>query len=263
MEHEVLIGTVKNKLQFEVNLNEKFYHIPEAVIPKNMMPIKYVALYVPLSVLKDENESCIQYYGEVENIELVEREKITSIPTHNAHLSYYKINVKEWHKLPNKITRNYGSIYAKAFTSLDILLNAKDLSDIINTRYAEIRKIRNCGFLKKELDAVEITRDPVGIKLLTMRINKAAGCEKVIPVQISKYLLEHGYLEIEFDEKTKTSNRVASEAGKLLGIETFWEINKYYREYCKNYYNADAQKFIIEHLNEIVLIKQSIAYKNE
>lgn len=263
MEHEVLIGTVKNKMQFEVNLNEKFYHIPEAVIPKNMFPVKYVALYIPLSVLKDENASCIPYYGEVESIELVEREKITSLPTHNANLKYYKINVKEWINLPNKITRVCGSIYAKAFTTLDSLLGAKDLSDLINTRYAEIRKIRSCGFTKKELESIETTKDPVGIKLLTARINKAAGCEKILPVQISKYLLEHGYLEMEFDEKTKTNNRVASDSGKILGIETFWEINKYYREYCKNYYNIDAQKFIIEHLNEIVLIKRSFAYKNE
>ncbi len=263
MEHEVLIGTVKSKLQFEVNLNERFYHMPEAVIPKNMFPVKYVALYVPLSVSNDETESCISYYGEVESIEIVEREKILSIPTRNPHLSYYKINVKEWLKLPNKITRNCGSIYAKAFTSLDTLLSAKDLSDIINTRYAEIRKIKNCGFSRKELDNIEITKDPVGIKLLTMRINKAAGCEKVLSVQISKYLLEHGYLEIEFDDKTKTNNRVASETGKALGIETFWELNKYYREYCKNYYDARAQKFIVEHLNEIVLINRNLAYKNE
>ena len=98
---------------------------------------------------------------------------------------------------------------------------------------------------------------------LTKRINEAAGKEKVTPVQITKYLLENGYLKMEFDHKTKTRNRVPTEKGTALGIENFWEINKFYREYSKNYYSEDAQRFIIEHLNEIIMIPQNEAYKNE
>ena len=42
MTNKVLIGKVKNELQLKVNLEEKFYHIPEAVMPKNMLPVGYV-----------------------------------------------------------------------------------------------------------------------------------------------------------------------------------------------------------------------------
>ena len=38
MTNKVLIGKVKNELQLKVNLEEKFYHIPEAVMPKNILP---------------------------------------------------------------------------------------------------------------------------------------------------------------------------------------------------------------------------------
>jgi len=113
-----------------------------------------------------------------------------------------------------------------------------------------------------ELEKIEVTKDPVGVKLLTKRINDAAGKEKILPVQITKYLLEKGYLRIVFDEKTKTENRMPTDKGIGLGIENFWEINKYYREYSKNYYGEAAQRFIIEHLNDIILITANEAYKN-
>ena len=93
---------------------------------------------------------------------------------------------------------------------------------------------------KCRLEKIEVTKDPVGVKLLAKRINTAAGTEKITPVQITKYLLENGYLKMEFDHKTKTRNRVPTEKGTALGIENFWEINKFYREYSKNYYSEDA-----------------------
>ena len=45
MTGRVLIGKVKNKHQLTVNLEERFYHIPEAVMVKSMLPVEYVALY--------------------------------------------------------------------------------------------------------------------------------------------------------------------------------------------------------------------------
>ncbi|MBQ7875168.1 MAG: hypothetical protein IJ306_08455 [Oscillospiraceae bacterium] len=262
MEHEVLIGTVKNKNQFEVNFSEKFYHIPEAVVPKNMLPVEYIALYLPSGTFGD-GEGCIEYYGKVAETKLVKRGEIEFIPSRNPDMTYYKFEVEEWQKLDSPIIRECGGIYAKAFTSLEKLLSAKKLSDIVNTERAVAKKIRNRGFSEEELEKIEITKDPVGVKLLAKRINKAAGREKVTPVQISKYLLEKGYLEMAFDEKTKTENRVPTEKGSALGIENFWEINRFYREYSKNYYSEAAQKFVIEHLNEIIMITLDEAYKND
>lgn len=261
MEHEVLIGTVKNKKQFEVNFAEKFYHIPEAVVPKDMLPVEYVALYLPAGTFGDE-DGCIKFFGRVVKTELVRRGEITSIPARNPDMTYYRFDIEEWKKLESPIIRECGGIYAKAFTSLEKLLSAKKLSDIVNTERAVARKIKSRGFKPEELEKIETTKDPVGVKLLAKRINEAAGKEKIVPVQITKYLLENGYLEIAFDEKTKTENRVPTEKGAALGIENFWEINRFYREYSKNYYSEAAQKFIIGHLNEIILITIDEAYKN-
>ena len=261
LEHEVLIGTVKSKNQFEVNFSEKFYHIPEAVVPKNMMPVEYIALYLPAGTFGDE-DGCIRYYGKISETKIVKRDEITSLPSKNPEMSYYKFEIEEWKKLEFPIIRECGGIYAKAFTSLEKLLSAKKLSDIVNTEYAVAKRIKQYGFKPEEIEKIEITRDPGGVKLLAKRINDAAGKEKIVPVQITKYLLENGYLKLSFDEKTKSLNRVPTEKGMRVGIESFWEINKYYREYSKNYYNEKAQKFIIEHLNEIVMISIEEAYKN-
>lgn len=261
LEHEVLIGTVKSKNQFEVNFSEKFYHIPEAVVPKNMMPVEYIALYLPAGTFGDE-DGCIRFYGKISETKIVKRGEITSIPSKNPEMKYYKFEIEEWKRLENPIIRECGGIYAKAFTSLEKLLSATKLSDIVNTEYAVAKKIKHSGFKPEELEKIEVSKDPVGVKLLAKRINDAAGKEKIIPVQITKYLLQNGYLRLSFDEKTKSLNRVATEKGMEIGIESFWEINKFYREYSKNYYNEKAQKFIIEHLNEIIMISVDEAYKN-
>lgn len=261
LEHEVLIGTVKSKKQFEINFSEKFYHIPEAVVPKNMMPVEYIALYLPSGTFGDE-DGCIRYYGKVSETKIVKRGEITSLPSKNPEMSYYKFEIEEWKKLEFPIIRECGGIYAKAFTSLEKLLSAKKLSDIVNTEYAVAKKKKHSGFKPEEIEKIEITRDPVGVKLLAKRINEAAGKEKILPVQITKYLLDNGYLTLSFDEKTKSLNRVATEKGMEIGIESFWEINKYFREYSKNYYNENAQKFVVEHLNEMVMISAEEAYKN-
>lgn len=261
LEHEVLIGTVKSKKQFEINFSEKFYHIPEAVVPKNMMPVEYIALYLPSGTFGDE-DGCIRYYGKVSETKIVKRGEITSLPSKNPEMSYYKFEIEEWKKLEFPIIRECGGIYAKAFTSLEKLLSAKKLSDIVNTEYAVEKKKKHSGFKPEEIEKIEITRDPVGVKLLAKRINEAAGKEKILPVQITKYLLDNGYLKLSFDEKTKSLNRVPTEKGMKIGIESFWEINKYFREYSKNYYNENAQKFVVEHLNEMVMISADEAYKN-
>ncbi len=255
MEHEVLIGTVKNKAQFEVNFSERFYHIPEAVVPKNMLPVQYIALYLPKSFAEN---SGIKYYGRVKEAKLVKRGEITSIPATNPEIMYYKFEIEEWQALENPVVRESGGIYAKAFTTLEKLLSAKNLSDIVNTGKAKPRK-----YGESRLKNVEITKDPVGAKMLAKRINKAFGKEKVAPVQITKFLLINGYLQIEHDEKSDTDIRVPTEKGTALGIENFWEINRFYREYNKNYYSEEAQRFIAEHINSIAQIPLVEAYKNE
>lgn len=262
MEHEVLIGTVKSRKQLEVNLENKFYHIPEAVLPKDMLPVEYIALYLPAKTFGDE-DGCIRYYGKILRTRIIKRKEITEIPSSNGEMLYYRFDVEEWKKLDAPIIRECGGIYAKAFTSLEKLLCAKKLSDIVNTERAVAKKVKHHGFTAEELKKIETTKDPVGVKLLAKRINDAAGKEKILPVQITKYLLEKGYLKMAFDEKTKTENRIPTDKGIGLGIENFWEINKFYREYSKNYYSEAAQKFIISHLNEIILITIDEAYKNE
>lgn len=262
MEHEVLIGTVKNRKQFEVNFEKKFYHIPEAVLPKDMLPVEYIALYLPAGTFGDE-DGCIRYYGKIIKTQIIKRKEIEELPSKNGEMLYYRFDVEEWKRLDTPIIRECGGIYAKAFTSLEKLLSAKKLSEIVNTERAVAKKVKNYGFTAEEMAKVEVSKDPVGVKLLTKRINESAGKEKILPVQITKYLLEKGYLKISFDEKTGTENRIPTDKGIGLGIENFWEINKFYREYSKNYYSETAQRFIISHLNEIILITIDEAYKNE
>ena len=151
MEHEVLIGTVKNKKQFEVNIAELFYHIPAAVLPKEMLPVEYIALYLPAGTFGDE-DGCIRFYGKVKSTKNIKRGEIVSIPSVNPEMDYYKFEVEKWEQLEHPIIRECGGVYAKAFTSFEKLISAKKLSDIVNTERAVARKIKNHGFTKEELE---------------------------------------------------------------------------------------------------------------
>lgn len=264
MEQNVLIGTVKSRRQLMANLNERFYHIPEAVVPESMLPVEYIALYLPESVFGKNEEGCIKYYGKVSGIKTVKRSEIKSLPSNNGDISYYVFNVECWNRLPNVIERKYGGVYTKAFTSLEKLLSAKDLSEIIDTR-AIVRKAEKrrlaLAFSKEQINNIYISEEPVGVRQFTGRIN-AAGERKIVPQQITKFLLKEEYLTVRDDGHGK-EYRSATAKGEELGIMSDWVQTPDFKGYCKNYYDENAQEFIVEHLNEIVMINVSEANRNK
>lgn len=249
MTNRVLIGKVKNKGQLEVNLAEKFYHIPDAVLPKNMLPVGYVALFYTDADLPAEPKVCIRYYGKVIKTELLLREEITSLPSRNAGRKYYKFTVDEWKELPEPIVRDKGGVYAKAFTRLETLLAAKKLSDIERLDRVQPQPERKEPFFSDEqIAGVVLSEDLITATALTEIIN-AAGETKIIPAKITKYLLECGYLK---EKKIgKRTCRVATPKGNEIGIFSD-RADKNGDEYYLTLYDKDAQQFVLDHINEIV-----------
>lgn len=146
----VLVGVVKTKTQFEINISKKFYYIPQRFIEKT--DIKYIALYQSKSLFACD--SGIKYYGEVKKVTLAKRDDIKEIPKESPEL-YYRFDIKEWLTLENPIkSKNFAEVCM--YTNIFLLKNAKILPELyISSRtefilYSCIKDFWNkseiCGF---------------------------------------------------------------------------------------------------------------------
>ncbi|MDU5721078.1 MAG: hypothetical protein E6Z86_02915 [Clostridium butyricum] len=86
----VLIGMAKSREQFEANINNKYYHIPVKSVNLAAHSIEYVTLLQTKNIFNDE--SGVQYYGQVTDIKIVKRSEITELPKESSEL-YYRIEV--------------------------------------------------------------------------------------------------------------------------------------------------------------------------
>lgn len=96
-----MVGTVRSKEQLAYNLSQKCYYVPGRFLPRDKLPISYIALHE----WDDNDIPCILRVGQVLTTEIVERRTIPvtmrtgSDPTE----PYYFFTVKNWESLPHRI----------------------------------------------------------------------------------------------------------------------------------------------------------------
>lgn len=103
----------------------------------------------------------------------------------------------------------------------------------------------------EQLGMIEISEAPVGVSIIAKRIAAVLdeGVKNVSASKISTWLVNEGYLveNIRAGERSKE----ATEKGEAIGIFTVDGTSLSGREYKKNIYNADAQRFIISNIVQI------------
>lgn len=99
-----------------------------------------------------------------------------------------------------------------------------------------------------------ISREPISVSAFVYNINEKVDdrvMKKLKAVQVTSWLERKGYLEeIEHDDGRKF--KITTEKSASIGISHEERTSECGRKYCVNLYNEDAQRFIIEHLDEIV-----------
>ncbi len=104
---------------------------------------------------------------------------------------------------------------------------------------------------KKQM--IEISREPVSISAFVYTINEQIDnkkMKKLKATQITTWLMENGYLhEIEHSDGRKF--KIATKKAETIGIFPSKRQSKCGREYDVNMYDENAQRFIIDHLEEI------------
>ncbi len=121
----VLVGTVRNREQFSVNLHKCFYHIPYKKLI-DYKDVKYVALYQSKNLFAEsQDQTGIRKIAKVINSKIVKRSEIHEIPTKNGDELYVRFDLTEFRNLPTpiKVREKFDKVYLK--TSLYLLDNCK------------------------------------------------------------------------------------------------------------------------------------------
>lgn len=130
-ERSVLVGSLRNKAQLEVNLTKRFYHIPATAISIDQLPIRTIALYQSNRTFG--KDSGIRYYGTVLKTQLVKRKDIPiPMSTGNGEIDYYRFDVKSWNILDNIIQVKEEGVYHPKFTSEFLLINCETSYELFN-----------------------------------------------------------------------------------------------------------------------------------
>lgn len=103
----------------------------------------------------------------------------------------------------------------------------------------------------EQLALIEITEQPVGVVIMTKRINEVIGenMKKAAAVHISNWLVGKGYLAEEIAAGKK--RKIATAKGEALGIYTVDAVNQQGVPIKKNVYDINAQKFVIANIMQI------------
>ncbi len=122
----VLVGVVRNKYQFNLVLDKKFYHIPLSQVNECQFPVKYIAVYQSRKLFG--KESGINYVGEVENFKTLKRSQIREIPK-DSNDKYVYFKIKKWYKLERPIRS--GEMNGVAFsTTMFLIKNSKNITEL-------------------------------------------------------------------------------------------------------------------------------------
>ena len=159
---DVLIGTFRNREQFDRCFENRFYYVPESQISEDKLPIHYVALY-QTNKMFGEGNGRIQYYGEAIRVARVRRSSIKEVPMtrNNGDEIYYRITVREWKDLSkeNELLRPIfpkESGFVVDFTNMFLLQHSEYVQEL---RIKSEEEYRFYSELKRNAKNAEIDGD--------------------------------------------------------------------------------------------------------
>lgn len=178
----VLVGSLRNKDQLEINLKYNFYHTKKRNINIINKKIEYIAIAQSISNFGVE-DSGIKYYGKVKEIKEIKRNEIKEIPNKSEEL-YYKFIVDKWLTLDNKIKVKGNNVMNIVYTTEYLLKSADTVSELFIKDKEEFRIWKE---LKRIFKEIEVENDSTGNKL-SLKFLKLQNKELIIEEEIIKVI---------------------------------------------------------------------------
>lgn len=166
-----------------------------------------------------------------------------------------------------KLSESIDPISGLYFSNDTILSNTKlkacfsDVADILDdvlkigahSPKVDGRYKYNFDISEEEKGEITISKEPIAISTFVHSINNVIDTtyiKKLRATHITTWLLNRGYLKEVHHEDGKVF-RPATEKGNSIGISSIPKTNSYGRKYELNLYDENAQKFILEKVNDI------------
>ena len=139
--------------------------------------------------------------------------------------------------------------YGSSFLNVINDYKASDRANIQTQSDVPLEEV--VGMLAKQL---VFSKEPVSVSVFIDRINvpliQMRG-KGISAVKITNLLLEDGYLELQVINEQK--NRVPTDKGIDAGISSKIEQSKDGREFARNYYDANAQRLMLEYVERVLM----------
>ena len=149
---DVLVGTLKQKEDLNICLDNDCYFIPASRIDDDNLPVHYVAIYQTKALFGSEAQ--IFYYGEVKSTRLVKQNDLPGMEGDGEEL-YFRFNIKEWKQLNKAIApKERGS--ASMFTNYFLLTHSSEVPELFLKSEEEYRFFHE---LKRRTDAAIINEE--------------------------------------------------------------------------------------------------------
>ena len=207
-ERNVLIGTLKNKEQYHINIDNKFYHMPKKSVNLVKNNIKYIALYKSNKIFGED--AGITCYGKVKEINVVQRKEIAEIPKASEEL-YCRFEIEEWIELPHKIISNGFPLRRPIYTTFYLLNNAHTLEELCIKNKEEFRLWMELKRFAKEDMKAKVDKGNGNIEAFDIN-----GINIIVTNTAVKSIKENIVVEVSKDEfRRKTVRSVRRLLGSL------------------------------------------------
>jgi len=125
-----LVAIVPNKKDWKILKEKHWYRIPVKSAPKIVTQLRYLAFYQP-KIFREEKWA-VNYYAKIKDLEIVKRLEL--LPDEAKHIramdDYYKFTIEELKRLPHPIPSKRWRRIVFIPTTLDRLMNAKEINDL-------------------------------------------------------------------------------------------------------------------------------------
>ncbi|MSU56320.1 MAG: DUF559 domain-containing protein [Candidatus Taylorbacteria bacterium] len=136
MEGTVLVGVLRSREDLKILLEEKWYRIPVAFVPKKKFT--HIAFYEPLTGFGKRGKR-IAYYARISKREV--KKRIELLPGESAHpraeQDYVKFSFRKVEKLSKPIRNVIPRRVSFGFTDLKILRSARDILQLYHVAPTE------------------------------------------------------------------------------------------------------------------------------
>lgn len=150
-DRSVLVGSLSNKEQLQINLENKFYHTKLKNVDLNNHLIKTIAIGQSKRLFG--GDAGIKYYGNVKDIKLVKRSEIKEIPKESEEL-YIRFEIEEWKELVRPLRVEGFQVIKVLYTTDYLLHNSETVSELCIQDKEEFRLWMELKRLEREVKAV-------------------------------------------------------------------------------------------------------------